>query len=280
MKQTINTNQLTTRREFLETTTATAAGSALALGLPSVLRGAPDSRKLKVGLVGCGGRGTGAAAQALNADSNCELTALADAFEEPLRNALQNLQKQQPGRVNVEASRCFTGLDGFQKVLDSGVDVVLLTTPPAFRPQHLAAAVRAGKHVFCEKPMATDAPGVRSVLDSVRVAKEKALCVVAGFNCRYDPTHEQFMKRLHDGAVGEIHALHENRLGGPVKPMPAPSARPAGMGDLEWQLRNWYNFYWLSGDGLVEQAVHHVDRIMWALKDAPPLQCVANGGRN
>ena len=188
--------------------------------------------------------------------------------------------KEYGSRVKVATDHQFVGLDAYQKVIDSGVDVVLLTTPPAFRPQHLSAAVRAGKHVFCEKPMATDAPGVRCVLESARVAAEKSLCLVAGFNCRYDPAHQQFMEQLHGGTVGEILALHENRLGGPVSPMPPPSARPAGMGDLEWQLRHWYNFYWLSGDGLVEQAVHHVDRIMWAMKDEPPKSCVANGGRN
>ena len=270
------------RRKFLRTSTTAVAGSAVVWGLPAVLRGAADDRELRLGLVGCGGRGTGAAVQALAADARTTITALGDAFPEPLKRSLQLLgeSKEYGSRVKVAAEHQFVGLDAYQKVIDSGVDVVLLTTPPAFRPQHLGAAVRAGKHVFCEKPMATDAPGVRSVLASARLATEKSLCLVAGFNCRYDPAHQQFMEQLHGGAVGEILALHENRLGGPVNPMPPPSARPAGMGDLEWQLRHWYNFYWLSGDGLVEQAVHHVDRIMWAMKDLPPKSCVANGGRN
>lgn len=270
------------RREFLKTSTAVAAGGTLLLGHPAVLRGASDDRMLKLGLVGCGGRGTGAAVQALAADARTQITALGDAFPEPLQQSLRLLgeNKEYGSRVKVPSDHQFVGLNAYQKVIDSGVDVVLLTTPPAFRPQHLAAAVRAGKHIFCEKPMATDAPGVRSVLESARLATEKSLCLVAGFNCRYDPAHQQFMEQLHGGAVGEILALHEIRLGGPVNPMPPPSARPAGMGDLEWQLRHWYNFYWLSGDGLVEQAVHHVDRILWAMMDLPPRSCVANGGRN
>jgi predicted dehydrogenase len=270
------------RREFLKTSTAAVAGAAVAGGMPAVLRGASDDRELKIVLVGCGGRGTGAAVQALAADPHVRITALGDAFPEPLRQSLRSLtgSEQYAGRVKVAEEHQFVGLDAYQKVIDSGVDVVLLATPPAFRPLHLAVAVRGGKHVFCEKPMATDAPGVRSVLESARMAQEKSLCIVAGFNCRYDPAHQQFMARLHDGAVGKILTMHENRLGGPVNPMPPPSARPPAMGDLEWQLRNWYNFYWLSGDGLVEQAVHHVDRIMWAMQDQPPKSCVANGGRN
>jgi predicted dehydrogenase len=165
-------------------------------------------------------------------------------------------------------------------MMASDVDVVLLATPPAFRPQQLAAAVAAGKHVFCEKPMATDAPGVRSVLESARTAKEKNLSIVAGFNVRYDTTHQEFMKSVHDGKMGDVMSLRDHRLGTPVKPMSPPESRPKEMGDVEWQLRNWYNFFWLSGDGLVEQAVHHVDRIMWVMQDAPPLECIANGGRN
>jgi len=266
------------RRRFLQ-----AGGAAAgAIAFPAVLRGVENDRTLRIGLVGCGGRGTGAAAQALMADDRTLLTAMGDAFPEPLELSWQTLQAHAEvgEQVQVEAAARFTGLDAYQRVIDSGVDVVLLTTPPAFRPLHLAAAVAAGKHAFCEKPMATDAPGVRSVLDSAREAEARGLSILAGFNCRYDPGHQDFMGRIHEGAVGEILCLHENRLGGPVKPMPSPESRPDGMGDLEWQLRNWYNFYWLSGDGLVEQAVHHIDRILWAMGDVPPRECVANGGRN
>jgi predicted dehydrogenase len=144
---------------------------------------------------------------------------------------------------------------------------------------HLAAAAKAGKHIFCEKPVATDAPGVRSVLESAKLAKEKNLSLVAGLCWRYEGARREFYKKIHDGAIGEIRAIYATYYTGPVKPMPPASERPAAMGDLEWQMRHWYNFAWLSGDGLVEQAVHSVDKISWAMKDQPPLKAVAVGGR-
>ena len=181
--------------------------------------------------------------------------------------------------MKVTPEKCFVGLDAYQKVIDSGVDVVLLATPPGFRPVHLKAAVDAGKHVFCEKPMATDAPGVRSVLESVKAAKEKNLSLVAGFCWRYEAARREFYQRIHEGAIGDIRAIYATYYAGPVKPMPPASERPAGMGDLEWQMRNWYNFTWLSGDGYVEQACHSVDKVAWAMKDQSPLKAVAVGGR-
>jgi predicted dehydrogenase len=144
---------------------------------------------------------------------------------------------------------------------------------------HLKAAIDAGKHVFCEKPMSTDASGVRSVFASAKAAKDKNLALVAGFCWRYDTPRREFYKRVHDGALGEIRAVYATYYTGNVKPMPPASERPAGMGDVEWQLRNWYNFVWLSGDGMVEQACHSVDKIAWALNDQPPLKAVAVGGR-
>ncbi len=271
------------RREFLKTSGTAAVIGALAgpFILGSESRAAEAGATLKIGLVGCGGRGSGAALQALNADKNLELTALGDAFEEPLQGCLRNLAGQAAvaGRVKVDPARCFVGLDAYKKVIDSGVDVVLLASPPGFRPQHLRAAVEAGKHIFCEKPMATDSPGVRSVLESARQAKEKSLALVAGFCWRYELGRREFYKRVLDGAMGEVRYVHATYLTGPVKPMPPASSRPAKMGDLEWQMRNWYNFVWLSGDGLAEQACHSVDKIMWAMNDTPPARCVGNGGR-
>jgi myo-inositol 2-dehydrogenase / D-chiro-inositol 1-dehydrogenase len=182
-------------------------------------------------------------------------------------------------KFNVTSDRKFVGLDAYEKVIKSGVDLVILTTPPGFRPGHLRAAVEAGKHVFLEKPMATDAPGVRSVIESVKLAKQKQLALVAGFCWRYDLPRRALFQRLHAGAVGDIRSVYGTYLTGPVKPMPPASSRPAGMGDLEWMMRNWYNFTWLSGDGLVEQAIHTVDWILWAMKDKPPVKCTAVGGR-
>ena len=285
------------RREFLKASALVGGG---ALAAASVLRGyaaeepqagdledfhservitEPNDKPLKIGLIGCGGRGSGAASQALSADPKVELYAMGDAFEDQLQGSLANLQKSHPDKVKVTPETSFVGLDAYQKVIDSGVDVVLLATPPGFRPTHLKAAVAAGKHVFCEKPMATDAPGLRSVLETVKAAREKKVALVAGFCWRYEGARREFYHRIHNGAIGDIRAIYATYYAGQVKPMPALSERAAGVGDLEWQLRNWYNFTWLSGDGYVEQACHSVDKCLWALKDQTPLSAVAVGGR-
>jgi myo-inositol 2-dehydrogenase / D-chiro-inositol 1-dehydrogenase len=270
----------TSRRQFLKTSGAAALGSVVAAHLSLPHRAAAaEGDILRVGLIGCGGRGTGAANEALSADKNVVITALGDVFSSQLQNSLAGLKRAHSNRVQVEADRCFVGIDAYQKVIDSGVDVVLLASPPGFRPQHLKAAVEAGKHVFCEKPVATDSPGVRSVLSSVEEAKRKKLALVSGFCWRYDLARRAFYRKIHDGAIGQIRAIYATYLTGPVKPMPPASQRPAGMSDVEWQLRNWYNFVWLSGDGLVEQACHSVDKIAWAMKDVPPVKAVATGGR-
>ena len=277
-----NTNPLpqTSRRQFLKTSSAAALGGIAAANLSFPERSfAQNSDTIRVGLIGCGGRGTGAANQALNADKNLILTAVADVFPDKIKGSLATLKKGLPDKVNVEPASSFIGLDAYQKVIDSGVDLVILTTPPGFRPQHLKAAIAAGKHVFCEKPMATDAPGLRSVLASVEEAKKKKLALVAGFCWRYDYARREIFKRIHDGAIGNIRAIYATYYTGPVKPMPPANTRPAGVTDVEWQLRNWYNFVWLCGDGLVEQAVHSIDKIAWAMKDVPPLKAVAVGGR-
>lgn len=274
-----NPNPVTTRRDFLKTSAAIGSVLAAPAILPGNLFAGTNSDTLKVGLVGCGGRGTGAAAQALGADKNVILTAVGDAFPEPIEPALKTLSKDFSDKLKVTPEHRFVGLDAYQKVIDSGVDVVLLASPPGFRPVHLAAAVKANKHIFCEKPVATDAPGIRSVLESVKLAREKKLSLVSGLCWRYESGRREFFKRIHDGAIGDIRAVHATYLTGPVKAMRPASERPAGMGDLEWQMRNWYNFVWLSGDGLIEQAVHSIDKIAWAMKDQPPLKAIATGGR-
>src|SRR5688572_926518 len=270
------------RREFIR---ASSAVTASLVAAPFVITGRSAELSpgdtIKVGLVGCGGRGLGAGKQALNADSNVQLVAVADAFENAMQRGLDTLKndKEVGEKVKVEPDKCFVGLDAYQKLIDSGVDLVILASPPGFRPEHFEAAVAAGKHVFCEKPMATDAPGVRTILASVEDSKKKNLAVVAGFCWRYDTARREFFKRLHDGIIGDVRALYHTYYTGPVKPMPPASARKEGMTDVEWQVRNWYNFTWLSGDGLTEQAVHSVDKLAWAMKDVPPLRCTAVGGR-
>ncbi|MBN1804518.1 MAG: Gfo/Idh/MocA family oxidoreductase [Sedimentisphaerales bacterium] len=266
------------RRDFIKSSAALGAAS---LAVSTNRMYAAGSDRIRIGLIGCGGRGSGAAAQALSTGEDVVLTAMGDVFENHLQSSLRNLKANETfgHRVKVARSGCFVGLDAYQKVIDSGVDVVLLGTPPGFRPQHLRAAIEAGKHVFSEKPMATDAPGVRSVLESAAIAKDKNLALVAGFCWRYHPARRAFYQRVHQGAIGSIRAVYATYLTGPVKPMPAASTRPAGMSDVEWQLHNWYNFVWLSGDGLVEQACHSVDKIAWAMNGVLPVKAVATGGR-
>lgn len=265
------------RREFLTGT----AGAVAALAATGNYAFAQGSDVIKVGLIGCGGRGTGAAADALQADPGVRITAMGDVYQSQIDSSLRNLKEQTTfgDRVQVPRDRQFVGLDNHQRVIESGVDVVLLCAPPGFRPVHIKAAVAAGKHVFAEKPMGTDAVGVRTALEAVLAARSKGKCFVSGFCYRYASTHRAFYSRLHDGALGPVRAVHATYITGPVKPMPPPSARPAGMSDVEWQIRNWYNFVWLSGDGLVEQACHSIDKILWAMKDVPPIRAVATGGR-
>ena len=205
-------HRLPSRRGFLRNSTAALVGTGLAGGL-SMARAAHagGSDQLRVGLIGCGGRGTGAAVQALNADKFVKLTALGDVFPDRLEASLANLHKQfemSPERVAVRADHCFTGFDAYQKVLATDVDVVILATPPHFRPAHLKAAVEAGKHVFAEKPVAVDAPGVRSVLASVDEARRRGLSVVSGLCYRYDAPKKEIISRIHDGAIGKIVAMH------------------------------------------------------------------------
>jgi predicted dehydrogenase len=276
-----NFSQNTTRREFLKTSALVGGalvGPAILPGYSQTAHSGNDA-PLKIGLIGCGGRGTGAAGEAFKADKNVTLTAMGDVFADQIQRSMEALQSSEPAKVQVDEAHRFVGLDAYQKVIDSGVDVVLLTAPPGFRPSHLKAAVAAGKHIFCEKPVATDAPGVRSVLESVAVAKQKNLSLVAGLCWRYNWAERALFERIHAGAIGEVRAVYATYYTGTVKPMPPASTRPAGMGDMEWQLRNWYNFGWLSGDSLVEQAVHAVDWMCWAMKDVPPVKAVAVGGR-
>jgi predicted dehydrogenase len=266
----------TTRREFLKTSALVGGALAAPAILPGRLFAKDNSETLRVGLIGCGGRGSGAASQALNADKNVALVAMGDAFEDRLENSLKNLRASHAEKVTVTPEKCFVGLDAYQKVIDSGVDVVILATPPGFRPAHLKAAVAAGKHIFCEKPMATDAAGVRSVLATAEVAKQKKLSLVAGFCYRYNNGVRAIMQQIHDGSIGEIRALYTTYNTGYVW---SPFSRQPDWTDMKYQVKNWYYYTWLSGDHITEQAVHSLDKMAWAVKDVPPIKCVAHGGR-
>src|ERR1041384_7386161 len=268
------------RRDFLKATSG-ALGTAIAAGFPAIISAQTVTNAIKVGLVGCGGRGSGAASQALTADDYTELTAMADVDAGQINNSLQALKRRAKiaNRVRVDSAKQFIGLDAFQKVIDSGLDVVLLATPPGFRPQHLAACIAANKHVFCEKPISTDGPGVRSVLGTTEKAAEKNLSLGSGFCWRYNNMIQETFEQMEKGSIGKLMAYYATYYTNPVKPMPPASTRPAGMSDVEWQIRNWYNFVWLCGDSLVEQAIHSVDKVAWAMHDEPPVSCVGVGGR-
>ena len=267
------------RRDFIKTNAVFAGTLSLNLAFNAQVF-ASGSDQLKVGLVGCGGRGTGAAKQALTADPNVCLVAVSDVFQEQIDGCLKNLvsNTQISHRVTVHKDHQFLGLDSYKKVIEA-CDVVLLATPPGFRPLHLRAAVEAKKHVFCEKPVATDAPGCRSVMESVKIAKENQLALVAGFCWRYDRPRRELFHRVQDGQIGDVVSSFGAYLTSPVKPMLPAKIRSDEITDLEWMLRNWYNYAWLSGDGLVEQAVHTVDWLLWTMQDKPPLRCTAVGGR-
>jgi len=265
-----------TRRTFIKTTGAATIFSAATLNMgfaKPLFSGSKDI--LKVGLVGCGGRGTGAASQALSADPDVVLYAMADVFEDRLNSSLEILEKKHGQKVKVEKERQFIDFDGYQKLIDSGVDVVVLATPPGFRPDHLTAAVDAGKHVFYEKPVAVDAPGVRKVLEAAKKAKEKNLSIVSGFCFRYDLPKQALYGKVLDGEIGDIKAISSTRNGGELW----YKERQPDWNDMQYHMRNWYYYNWLSGDFLVEMFVHSLDMISWAMGGKMPTTATGTGGR-
>ena len=273
------------RRQFIETSLSSAASTAMigatllgatATTFPRSVHAAGGDDTLRVGLIGCGGRGTGAARQALMADQRVKLVAMADVFAEPLQISLKSLSADAGlvDKIDVPPERQFEGFDGYKGLLATDVDVVLLTTPPHFRPLHLKAAIDAGKHVFAEKPVAVDAPGVRSVLETCEEAKRKNLSVVSGLCIRYDAGFRETIQRLHDGAIGDVHTLIANDYRGPIWVKP----RKEDWTDMHWQMHNWYYFTWLSGDFNVEQHVHYLDVCAWVM-NGYPIKAIGMGGR-
>lgn len=265
----------TSRRTFLATGGATAA----AVSFPNVLRAqnATNNETLKIGLIGCGGRGTGAASQALSADPNVTLWAIGDVFASQIPRALENLKNF--GKIDAPEERQFSGLDAYQKVIDSGVDLVLLTTPPGFRPQHLRAAVEAGKHVFAEKPMAVDVAGLKSVLESTKIAKLKGTTIQHGYCWRFSPNTRAGYGKLLSGELGRIVSVYGTYMANVPKPSTAANMRKEEWGDVEWQIRNWMAHEWLSAGPLLEQGIHTVDKVGWAMGDVAPIAARATGGR-
>src|SRR3954468_20869719 len=269
----------TTRRDFLKTSTGIAVGATLAgtLVVPRAVH-AGVSEKMRIGLIGCGGRGTGAAENALNASPENVLVAVGDAFPDFAQASLDKLKRIEAckDRVQVSPDHVFVGFDAYKQVIDSGVDVIILATPPHFRPQHLAYAVEKGKHAFVEKPVAVDAPGVRSIIETCKKAKEKNLAVVSGLCWRYHPAVKETVRRIvEDKATGDIVSIQSTYNGGQL----GHRGYDPKWSRMEYQVRNWLYFHWLSGDHICEQAVHSLDKTAWLQGDIHPTQAFGMGGR-
>src|SRR5438034_74496 len=269
-----------TRREFVHTSAAAAAALTFP-GAPTLV-GVGRADTLRIGLVGCGGRGTGAAKACLTSSERVELVAIGDLFPDRVTECRANLARMAnedtsgglKAKIKLDDAHAFSGFDAYQKVIGSKVDVVLLATPPAFRARHLAAAIEAGKHVFMEKPVAVDPVGVRAVIASADLAAQKGLAIVAGTQRRHDAGYRAAIQRIHNGAIGDIVAaqVYWNQGGLWMKP------RQPQWSDVEWQIRNWLYFTWLSGDHIVEQHIHNIGVANWAL-GAHPMKAVGVGGR-
>src|SRR5690625_35535 len=265
---------LSNRRDFIKK--SAFAAMAVSLAYPSFLSGSPQMEKvLKVGLIGCGGRGTGAAAQALKADPNVVITVLGDIFDDKLQESLHSLTQIDSERVKVPKASQITGFDAYKKVIDSDIDVVLLATPPAFRPLHFEYAAQQGKHIFSEKPVAVDAPGIRRITEAAKIAKQKNLNIVSGFCFRYDNSMRAIYDKVLKGDIGHINSVTTFRNEGEAWFFP----REESWSDMENYLRNWYYYKSLSGDFIVEQAVHSIDLMSWAMKDEMPVRAIGTGGR-
>jgi len=273
------------RRSFI----AKAGVAAIAAGsFPSGVRAADGGDEVKIALIGCGGRGTGAASQALQADDNVKLWAMADTEADQLERSHETLQKggkisQSPkgatfaDKMDVPSERRLVGLDAFDRVMQmDDVDVVILTTPPGFRPIHFEAAIRAGKHVFMEKPVAVDGHGVRQVIAAAAEAKQKNLKVGVGLNRRHSPMHNELVPMIHDGVIGDIRTIRQYNCRGFVG---KHHTRQPDETELQYQVRQWYYFTWLSGDFIVEQSVHDYDVTRWIKNDMNPVSCQGQGGR-
>ncbi|MCA8987164.1 MAG: Gfo/Idh/MocA family oxidoreductase [Planctomycetaceae bacterium] len=269
------------RRNFMKASATSAAGAAfLAQAFNASHVYAAGDETIKVGLVGCGGRGSGAASQALKTAGKVELHAMGDMFGDQLEQSLKRIEASVSGsetaKVNVPEERRFTGFDAYKQVIESGVDLVILATPPGFRPIHFEAAVNAGKHVFMEKPVATDAAGVNQVLAAARKAKEKNLKIGVGLQRHHQATYRDIVKRIQDGEIGDVIAMRVYWNGGGV--WDPRKNREEVATEMEYQLRNWYYYNWLCGDHICEQHIHNIDVGNW-IKGAYPVRAEGMGGR-
>ncbi len=267
---------LKTRRKFLETSVKVAGTGALLSAIPlSVNAYAGAKGEIKVALVGCGGRGTGAATQAIEADPDVRLVAMADVFADRLENSFKSLTTKYDGKgkILVNEDSKFTDFDGYKKAIDMA-DVVILTTPPGFRPLHFEYAVKQGKHVFMEKPVATDVAGIKKVLEAGKLAREKKLNVVVGLQRHYQKSYRETEKLIRSGSIGDIVSgqVYWNSAGVWVRP------RKEAQTELEYQMMNWYYFTWICGDHILEQHIHNIDVANWFI-GATPVSAQGMGGR-
>jgi predicted dehydrogenase len=263
------------RRDFLAHSARLATTAAVAELAISRTAHAAGSDVVKFGLIGCGGRGSGAAGNAMDADQGAKLVAMGDLFQDKVLAARERLKKLKPGQVAVDDAHCFHGFDAYQKVIASDVDVVLIACTSKFHPTYLKAAIAAGKHAFLEKPHALDVPGLRVVDAACKEAAQKKLSVVSGLCWRYHTCVQETMKRVLDGAIGDVVAVQVTYLRSPYRLI----ERQPNQNELEYQFRNWYHFNWLSGDDLLQSLVHSLDKGAWALGDEPPVRAFGVGGR-
>jgi predicted dehydrogenase len=262
-----------TRRDFLRTGAALGVGSSI-LAFPEKLYAAGGSGALRVGLVGTGGRGTGAARDMVNSSEGIEIVAMGNLRGEKLATSRAQLAERIPEAYRVDDEHVFLGFDAYRHVIESDIDVVILATPPHFRPAQLRAAVEAGKHVFMEKPIAVDPVGVRSIIESAEMAAQKGLAIVAGTQRRHDPKYIETVRRIHAGEIGDVTSGHVYWNQGGLWNF----ERLPGMSDMEWQIRNWLYFTWTGGDHIVEQHIHNIDVANWVM-GGPPVRAYGTGGR-
>ena len=265
----------TTRRDFLKASAVVA--SAAVSGSPEIGRSvyAAGSDIIRVGMIGCGGRNTGAANQALTADAGARLVAMCDIFMDRVKGKRQALKGQKGDQVVVDDDHCFAGFDGYKHVIDSS-DVVVIANAAKFHPLHSMTAIKAGKHVFVEKPHGTDPAGLKLMQQASEMAKQKGLSLVSGLHSRHHAGYQETIKRIHDGVIGDVVSIEENFLRAPY----AVIARKEGLTELEWQCSTQYHFRWLSGDDVVQSLVHNLDRASWVMGNKAPVRCHGLGGRS
>ena len=262
------------RRGFIQSSVAGLGGAAALSVAGSAYAAGSDT--IKVGLIGCGGRGSGAARDVMDADPGTKLVAMCDLFKDRIEEKYASLKKQKPNQVDVTPDRMFTGLDGYKKVIDAA-DVVLIACAAKFHPMYVKAAIAAGKHAFCEKPHAIDPQGIKTFMEATAMAKEKKLSILSGLHSRFTPEIIECIQRIHDGQIGDIISIEENYI---RQPYGLVQRRPEGMSEIHWQYSCQYRFRWLCGDDVPQSLVHNMDRATWAMKEDVPVKCHGLAGRS